>query len=250
MGFENIPELLYKYDYYSPPCRSIDFRVSPRPYASAAFVVYGSGIYFTEMSQFRLSPGDILFIPVGGTYHANWDDEPSDLIGFHFNMKKNLDRRYLVQKISGHSELADCFREAVADGTGELRACELFYHVLDTFWDELQTVETNIDPKIRPALDFLELSPERECSINDLARLCHMSDSHFFSCFKRSMGRAPMEYRTDLLIMNAQRLLASSELSISEVADRLGFTSETYFRRVFKAKVGVSPRDFRKEPMK
>ena len=59
-----------------------------------------------------------------------------------------------------------------------------------------------------------------------------------------------MEYRTDLLIMNAQRLLASSELSISEVADRLGFTSETYFRRVFKAKVGVSPRDFRKEPMK
>ena len=59
-----------------------------------------------------------------------------------------------------------------------------------------------------------------------------------------------MEYRTELLIMNAQRLLDSSELSISEVAERLGFGSETYFRRVFKAKVGVSPREFRKNPLK
>ena len=64
------------------------------------------------------------------------------------------------------------------------------------------------------------------------------------------MGRAPMEYRTELLIMNAQRMLAATELSISEIAERLGFGSETYFRRIFKSKVGISPREFRKNPLK
>ena len=64
------------------------------------------------------------------------------------------------------------------------------------------------------------------------------------------MGRAPMEYRADLLIMSAQRMLTQPDFSISEVAERLGFGSETYFRRIFKAKVGVSPREFRKNPLK
>ena len=250
MNFFNLPELVKTYDYRNQPLRSDDFRTLPRPVASVAYIVKGNADFFTEGRTFRFSPGDIMFVPIGGRYISYWDDQTSEMFGFHFNMRNDFDRRFLVQKVSGHAELLDVFREAIDASTTKFRACELFYHVIDTFWDELETVETNINPAIRPALDFLEVSPERECSVSELASMCHMSESRFFYCFKKSMGRAPMEYRADLLIMNAQRLLSEPEISISEVAERLGFGSETYFRRIFKAKVGVSPREFRRNPMR
>ena len=248
--YSQMPSLLYLSRYQNPPGHSDDYRTLPRPIGSAALVVKGNAEYFTEGSVFRMTPGDILFIPVGGTYLSFWDDQPSEMLCFHFNMRNDHDRRFPVQKVSGHSGLFDEFSEAVTRDPGNFRACELFYRVLGAFWDELVMVDTNIDPKIRPALDFLEVSPERECGVAYLASLCHMSESHFFSCFRKSMGRAPMEYRADLLIMSAQRMLAQPDLSISEVAERLGFGSETYFRRIFKAKVGLSPREFRKNPLK
>ncbi len=249
-NFAKPPRLLWCHHYKNPPKHSDDFRTLPRPIASVALVVKGTAEYLTEGKSFHLEPGDILFIPVGGTYISYWGDEPSEMLCFHCDLPRDRDRRHMVQKIAGHADLFGAFSEAMRDDISELRAGELFFHALDAFWSELVTVETNIDPKIRPALDFLEVSPERECSVSELAALCHMSEPNFFSCFKRSMGRAPMEYRADLLIMNAQRMLASPEYTISEVAERLGFGSETYFRRVFKAKVGVSPREFRKNPMR
>ena len=245
-----MPELLERFDYKNQPFHSNDFRANPRHFAIAAYVARGNAVYYAEGGSFRLSPGDLVFIPIDGTYFSYWDDQPSEVFSFHFNMKNDLDRRFLLQKISGHAELFDAFREAVDEATSDFRACELFYRIIGEFWGELRTVDTKIDPRIRPAIDFLELTPERECNVGYLASICHMSEPHFFYCFRKSMGRAPMEYRAELLIMNAQRLLVSSELSISEVAERLGFGSETYFRRVFKAKVGVSPREFRRNPMR
>ncbi len=248
--YDGIPRLARLMHYQHKSGHSDDYRTLPRPEGSVSLVVRGGANYFTEGSVFRVEEGDILFIPVGGTYLSVWDDVPSEMYGFRFEMRNDFERRHLVQKIEGRAELFDIFHEIATTSTRKFRACELFYHVIDTFWDELETVETNINPAIRPALDFLGVSPERECSVSELAAMCHMSESRFFYCFKKSIGRAPMEYRTELLIMNAQRLLDSSELSISEVAERLGFGSETYFRRVFKAKVGVSPREFRKNPMR
>lgn len=248
--FESMPRLLRCFNYKNPPGNSDDFRTLPRPIGSMVFVAEGEADYLTEGSSFRLKTGDILFIPIGGTYISYWENYPSQLLCFHFTMPSDFERRYPVQKITGHSELKSIFAEAIESAVDDFRACELFYSAAGKIWNELVTVETHIDPRIRPALDYLELSPERECSVAELAGLCHMSESHFYSCFRKSMGRAPMEYRTELLIMNAQRMLASTELSISEVAEQLGFGSETYFRRIFKSKVGISPREFRKNPLK
>lgn len=247
--YAQFPRLLKCYVYNNPPGNSDDFRTLPRPIASVAYVRKGSAEYVTEGQSFRLSAGDILFIPVGGTYISYWDDTPSTMDCFHFLMPFVRERRYMVQRLKTDGELSDCFSLAMQRSAPDFKACELFYRVLGSIWDRLYSVETRSDPRIRPALNYLELEPWQECSVGKLASLCHMSESHLYACFRDSVGLSPMDYRRRLLIMSAQRLLGMTELTISEIAEQLGFGSETYFRRVFKAETGISPREYRKRPV-
>lgn len=248
-SYKNFPRLLQCIDYKNPPLHSDDFRTKPRPICSLVYVKQGGSRYFTEGSSFKISEGEILFIPIGGTYISYWDDRPSELVGFHFSMPNDFEKRFLVQKLVGMPELAEDFYTAVSDTSPNFYSYELFYKIFGKIWQKLISVERHIDPRIRPALDLLELSPEHPLQVGDLARLCNMSESHFFLCFRNSMGRSPMDYRTHLLILRAEQLLLTTELSITEISDRLGFGSETYFRRIFKSQVGVSPREYRKIPI-
>lgn len=248
-SYKNFPQLLRSFDYKMQPKHSDDFGTLPRPIGSLALVKHGNAEYFTEGTGFRITDGEILFIPLGGTYVSYWGVQAPELLGFHFTMANNFEKRYPVQKISAVPELFDDFNEAVSFDIINFRTIELFYNILGKIWERLASVETHIDPRIRPALDFLELTPERACTVGELARLCNMSESHFFPTFKRSVGRSPMEHRVHLLILKAQRMLETTDLSISEVSYRLGFGSETYFRRTFKAQTGISPREYRKLPL-
>lgn len=246
--YAQFPRLIKSYVYNMPPGHSDDFRTLPRPIASVACVRKGSAEYVTEGRSFRLSSGDILFIPVGGTYISYWDGTKSTMDCFHFLMPFVRERRYTVQRLDGDDSLAECFSLSMTRSAPDFKTCELFYRVLGSVWNRFHSVETRSDPRIRPALDYLELSPERECTVAKLASLCHMSESHLYTCFRESVGLSPMDYRKRLLIMSAQRLLGTTELTISEIAERLGFGSETYFRRVFRSETGVSPREYRKHP--
>ena len=249
-SYKDFPRLLRTVRYDTPPNNSCDFRSEPRPIASVACVINGEAEYVTEGRNFHLSPGDLLFVPIGGTYISYWNDSWAEFYAFHFMMRSDVGRRYLVQRVDGSPELTRDFTEAVEIQSPDLSACERFYRILGKIWNKLESVDTNIDPRIRPALEFLENSPERECSVSELATLCNMSESHFYPCFRKSTGLSPMEYRKRMLVMKAERLLGTTEMTISEIAYKLGFGSETYFRRVFKSATGKSPRTFRKTPLK
>lgn len=61
------------------------------------------------------------------------------------------------------------------------------------------------------------------------------------------LGRAPGDVVADRLQLEAMRLLTYSALSISQIADQLGFSDPTYFARFFKSRTGMSARAFRTE---
>jgi two-component system response regulator YesN len=63
--------------------------------------------------------------------------------------------------------------------------------------------------------------------------------------FRTSLGTTPGRYLTDMRIRDAQSLLAHSSFSIKEISAMLGFEDQLYFSRVFRQKVGLSPKAFR-----
>lgn len=82
---------------------------------------------------------------------------------------------------------------------------------------------------------------------SDLARLCNLSESHFYSKFKNTIGVSPYQYVIDERIKVACAMLNDSAKSITEICFSLGFSSQSAFTNVFKNKIGVSPSAYRQE---
>ena len=82
---------------------------------------------------------------------------------------------------------------------------------------------------------------------NELAREIHMSKSGIYKCMQKNYGLTPGEFICARRIEKAQELLEESELSISQIADRVGFSDAAYFSRCFKKLKGVSPIKYRSE---
>ena len=70
---------------------------------------------------------------------------------------------------------------------------------------------------------------------------------HFLRQFKKqSDGRTPMEYVQEFRMKTAQALLTQSDLSLTEIAHRLGFSSRNYLANFIARRFGVPPRVLRR----
>ncbi|MBR5174619.1 MAG: helix-turn-helix domain-containing protein [Bacteroidales bacterium] len=81
--------------------------------------------------------------------------------------------------------------------------------------------------------------------LETLASLAGMTPSAFSRFFKTRAGRTLSDYITDIRLGNAARLLVDTTQNVSEICYSCGFNNLSNFNRIFKAKRGYTPRDFR-----
>jgi len=89
-------------------------------------------------------------------------------------------------------------------------------------------------------------SLESSLTIQQIATELGISYSNLRKLFKEYTGIAPAMYQQDLRLQRAKELLATTNISIKEIAYKLNFDSPDYFSSKFKIKTGVKPSDFRK----
>jgi AraC-like DNA-binding protein len=77
-----------------------------------------------------------------------------------------------------------------------------------------------------------------------------MSKSNLLAVFKEATGHSPIEYLIRLRLHNAAEMLASTSLSISEIAAECGFADSNYLTRQFRKIYNISPREFRKNSLR
>lgn len=82
-------------------------------------------------------------------------------------------------------------------------------------------------------------------TVNEAAKLTGMSKAQFTRQFKRVAGMTFVAYVTHVRLAEAARLLKLEGSTIAEIADRVGFTDQSYFDRCFKRAFGQTPREFR-----
>lgn len=80
----------------------------------------------------------------------------------------------------------------------------------------------------------------------EVASFCGLSYNHFSTSFKKSVGRSFNDYVTLIRLNEAERLIVSSDKSITEIAYSCGFSSTSHFISRFKAQKGVTPYQLRK----
>lgn len=109
---------------------------------------------------------------------------------------------------------------------------------------ELSKDRTRVD-MINLARLRIRESLEVDLTIQQVAEELGVSYSNFRKLFKEFTGISPALYQQDLRLQRAKELLATTTLSIKEIAYRLRFESPDYFSSKFKIKTGKKPSEFR-----
>ena len=86
----------------------------------------------------------------------------------------------------------------------------------------------------------------RTVSTEELCRVALMSTSKLTRLFKRTWGATPQEYARNLRMQRACQMLAGSDLSLTEISQRLGFVRPGSFSEAFHGRVGCTPHEYRR----
>lgn len=94
--------------------------------------------------------------------------------------------------------------------------------------------------------DYIHSHLNENLELQKLAEIANLSAIYFHKIFTEYFGETPSHYVTECRIRAAKVMLISDNRSISEIADRCGFSSQSYFNCKFKELVGISPLKYRK----
>lgn len=105
------------------------------------------------------------------------------------------------------------------------------------------------DENIQKVILYISQNLSTAISLEKLAEISSYSLSRFKTKFKDETGIPPAEYITLQKIKHAKKLLETTDMSITELAYELGFSSSNYFSTVFKKTLNITPQQYKKNFM-
>jgi len=158
---------------------------------------------------------------------------------YHFKNKEN--------KSSSH--LINIFEEILNSKNEALTIAQL-YLLLNTIIENSQT-NINYDNYdvnniyIREALIYIGNNYNHNMTVNEIAKHCNISRTHLSRLFKQELGISPSQYLINFRLNKASELLEDNNLSINEIANKVGYSNQFNFSTAFKKKFDVPPTQWR-----
>jgi AraC-like DNA-binding protein len=104
-----------------------------------------------------------------------------------------------------------------------------------------------MDKRLSRAISRIHRDCSASLTLADLAGNAGMSRSGFAEHFRQKTGLAPIEYVTKWRMLSAGELLRDVNLSVPDVASRIGYNSDAAFARAFKREFGITPARYRRD---
>lgn len=98
---------------------------------------------------------------------------------------------------------------------------------------------------VTKALQFINKNYKEKISLKDIENNLHVNSSYFSTLFKQEMGQTFTDYLNSLKIDHACQMLADTNLSIIDISLSTGFEDQSYFTKVFKKAMGMTPKSYR-----
>lgn len=112
----------------------------------------------------------------------------------------------------------------------------------------VQSCGKNNSLQLENAIEYVERNYPNNFKIADLANECHMSETHFRRVFQEKMNMTPVEYVNFVRIKKACDLIDKTDISMEDVAEKVGFITPSTFNRNFRRIIGTSPYQWKKRP--
>ncbi len=133
----------------------------------------------------------------------------------------------------------------------KMNICRIFLWIL-RFWHK-NGVNLNIDSasqenyngRMAKVFSYISENYTQNITVAQMAELCSMSYSYFSKVFKQITGRSFNDYVNYIRLREAERLLATTEMSVTEIAYNTGFSSSSYFVSKFREHKCTTPKKYR-----
>ena len=259
----------------------LDFELVPPHWHDEMEIIYikkGCGIVNVDFKEYHVNALSLVFI-LPGQLHSieQYEDETMEYENIIFDYSMLLSKKkdsvyedFLKPLTHGKITVPTVFSQVYpyfTDLVSPIDACDeicktkpqgyqlfiksmlfQFFFILDNRCRNLTTPKNNrktID-KMKIILKYVENNYANKITISEIADVIGFSESHFMRYFKETMGTSFIEYLKDYRLTMAARLLQSSEDSILNISAEVGFDNLSYFNRSFKARYGMTPRQYRK----
>lgn len=211
-------------------------------------ITKGTAEIVSKNEKIAIKPNEIFYIPKGLKYQSRWfsdDNGQIEFYSFGFELSP-INKSFILQKINCSEKAKQVFdelcREIPVTGKGIGRLYYFFGEVSDNMQ---QAPDTYTNTVIENAMEYMDRHPDFK--IADIAKYCSISESGIYSLFKRELNQTPNEVRLKILCKKAVLLLTTTDRSIQDISDALGFSSASYFRKTLKQHVGKTPSKIRKD---
>lgn len=111
---------------------------------------------------------------------------------------------------------------------------------------EQPTGRRSREATVTAAIRFMQQHISEPLRVSEIAASVFLSSDRLADIFSEVMGVAPGEHLQSMRIDYAQRLLATTDDPITQIAQQAGFNQSTYFAKVFRQKTGTTPLEWRK----
>jgi AraC-like DNA-binding protein len=149
-----------------------------------------------------------------------------------------IDFAALVDRSTGKGTTATLTRAAMFVFVNAFRtdpSCERIFH------------DAGLRRPIAQAVQMIETHPFNDWTVAQLASKVGMGRSNFARRFLEDIGQTPMALMTQERMKHAVSLLEHTDLKVSEIAERIGYRSESAFSHRFLAQRGLTPGQLRKQ---
>ena len=106
--------------------------------------------------------------------------------------------------------------------------------------------EKRVDRRVSAALELIDSNLHERISITELARAVNLSRWRFCHLFKTETSLSPSVYIGTLRMLEAEKMLVETFLSVKEIRAKLGNLDRTHFSRAFRKYRGLTPAQFRR----
>ena len=107
------------------------------------------------------------------------------------------------------------------------------------------STRSEITRRLGRAVDYIHDNASRSVNLADIAAAAALSPHHFHRLFRRGLKRTPHSYLSDLRLRRAARLLARTDLPVTEICLLVGFSSLGSFSTLFTRIYGLAPTSWR-----
>ena len=214
-------------------------------YWDLTFVQKGSMTYRCNGIEVTLQAGDAILLPEGSLRERICTGNGADFvsINFHFYPHAELDLPwYLPGAITPDLQrLAAAYPQPFLlpeDYSRERLAC-LTNFILFELMNRQKRRSGN--PHVSLMLQIIQERIAEPLTLAELAGAAHISREYAAQIFKKETGSTVVDYIHKQKMQLAAEMIRNHDMSLSEVAEALGFTNYSYFSRMFKRYFGVSP---------